>query len=133
MIVGLVLYFFGRAPVFLFDGRSAVVRSVGAGRVQLDYNHPLAGRKIIYEVKVGKMYEGDEEKVRALIGRRFLGVDTDKFDVKLLKTKIKITVPEEIFFAENIQIAKRGVALDIQRFFPDFKSVEYIEVMERRT
>jgi len=93
----------------------------------------LAGRKIIYEVKVGKMYEGDEEKVRALIGRRFLGADTDKFDVKLLKTKIKITVPDEIFFADNIQIAKRGVALDIQRFFPDFQSVEYIEVMERKT
>ncbi|HDI52882.1 MAG TPA: hypothetical protein ENF89_01885, partial [Candidatus Bathyarchaeota archaeon] len=29
------------------DGRTAVVRSVGAGRVQLDFNHPLAGRRII--------------------------------------------------------------------------------------
>src|SRR6266581_3488698 len=27
-----------------FDGRPAVVRAVGAGRVQVDYNHPLAGR-----------------------------------------------------------------------------------------
>src|SRR5947199_74824 len=26
------------------DGRPAVVRAVGAGRVQVDYNHPLAGR-----------------------------------------------------------------------------------------
>jgi len=115
------------------EGRSATVRSIGAGRVQLDYNHPLAGRRIIYEVKVTKRYEEDEEKVRALIGRRFLGVDTDSFGVKLLKRKVKIEVPDEVFFAENIQIAKRGVALDIQRFFPDFEAVEYVEVIKRKT
>jgi len=115
------------------DGRSATVRSIGAGRVQLDYNHPLAGRQIVYEVRTTERYEEDEEKVRALIGRRFPGVDTDSFGVKLLKTKVKIEVPDEIFFADNIQIAKRGVALDIQRFFPRFESVEYVEVMKRRT
>ncbi len=115
-----------------FDGRSATVRSIGAGRVQLDYNHPLAGRRIIYEVRVTDRYEGDEDKVRALIGRRFLGVESESFGLKLLKTKVKIDVPEEIFFAENIQVAKRGVALDIQRFFPKYESVEYIEVIKKR-
>jgi len=34
------------------DGRPAVIRSIGAGRVQVDYNHPLAGRQIKYKVKV---------------------------------------------------------------------------------
>src|SRR6266702_942500 len=29
------------------DGRPATVRAVGAGRVQVDYNHPLAGRPLI--------------------------------------------------------------------------------------
>src|SRR5438876_614387 len=32
-----------------FDGRRATVRAVGAGRVQVDYNHPLAGRTLIYQ------------------------------------------------------------------------------------
>jgi len=113
------------------DGRSAVVRSVGAGRVQLDYNHPLAGRKIVYHVKATVRYEGDEEKIRALIGRRFLGVDLDKFKLKMLKKKVRIQIPEEIFFGENIQIAKRGVALDVQRYFEDVDEVEYTEVIQR--
>lgn len=113
------------------NGRSATVRSIGAGRVQLDYNHPLAGRKIVYEVRATERYEGDEEKVRALIGRRFLGIDTAIFGLKLLKKKIRITVPDEIFFADNIQIAKRGVALDIHRFFPNIEAVEYVEVIKR--
>jgi peptidylprolyl isomerase len=113
------------------DGRSATVRSVGAGRVQLDYNHPLAGRRIVYEVKAAQRYEEDEGKIRALIGRRFLGIDTGLFKLKLLKKKVRIQIPEEIFFGENIQVAKRGVALDIQRYFPQFDEVEYTEVIKR--
>ena len=116
-----------------FEGRTAIVRSVGAGRVQLDYNHPLAGRRIAYEVKVTRRYKTDEERVGALIGRRFLGIDAGGFGLKLMKKKVRIKVPDEVFFAENIQIAKRGVALDIQRFFPNVETVEYVEVIKRRT
>ncbi|UCD45156.1 MAG: FKBP-type peptidyl-prolyl cis-trans isomerase [Candidatus Bathyarchaeota archaeon] len=113
------------------DGRTAVVRSVGAGRVQLDFNHPLAGRKIVYAVKATTRYDGDEEKIRALIGRRFIGIDTEKFKLKKLKKKVRIEIPDEIFFGENIQVAKRGVALDIQRYFEDVEEVEYTEVIKR--
>ncbi len=113
------------------DGRNAVIRSVGAGRVQVDYNHPLAGNKIVYDVRVDKLIEDDLEKIRALIGRRFIGVETGKFGVKKLKRKVRIEVPEEAFFGENIQLAKRGVALDILRFFPEPEEVEFVEVVKR--
>jgi len=33
-----------------FNGRLATVRSVGAGRVQLDFNPPLAGKTLVYEI-----------------------------------------------------------------------------------
>jgi hypothetical protein len=49
----------------------------------------------------------------------------------MLKKKVRIQIPDEIFFGENIQIAKRGVALDIQRFFPEVDEVEYTEVIKR--
>jgi peptidylprolyl isomerase len=113
------------------DGRTATVRSVGAGRVQLDYNHPLAGRRIVYKIRTTKRFEDDQEKIRALISRRFLGIDVDKFKLKMLKKKVRIQIPDEVFFGENIQIAKRGVALDIQRYFPDISEVEYTEVIKR--
>jgi len=113
------------------DGRTAVVRSIGGGRVQLDYNHPLAGRRIVYHVKPTLKHENDEDKIRALLGRRFLGIDLDLFKLKILKTKVKIEIPDEIFFGDNIQIAKRGVALDIQRYYEDVTEVEYTEVIKR--
>lgn len=113
------------------DGRPAVVRSVGAGRVQVDYNHPMAGRKILYRVKVTEHITDDKKKIQALIGRRFVGVEPGEFEIKQIKKTLRVGVPEKIFFGENIQIAKRGVALDILKYFPDLDEVEYYETVKR--
>jgi len=113
------------------DGRPAIIRSVGAGRVQVDYNHPLAGRQIVYKLKVVEHITDDKDKMRALIGRRFLGIDTKEFALKKTKKKLRIGIPDEIFFGENIQIAKRGVALDLLRYFEDIQEVEYYESIKR--
>ncbi len=113
------------------DGRPAIVRSVSAGRVQLDYNHPLAGRKIVYKVKAAEHIEDDKDKMRALLGRRFLGIETKEFKLKKTKKKLRIGVPDQIFFGENIQIAKRGVALDLLRYFEEIEEIEYYETIKR--
>jgi len=113
------------------DGRSAIVRSVGAGRVQVDYNHPLAGRKILYKLKVVEHITDEKDKMRALLGRRFLGIETTEFKLKKTKKKLRIGVPDQIFFGENIQIAKRGVALDLLRYFEEIDEIEYYETIKR--
>src|SRR3972149_7305791 len=40
-----------------FEGQLAVVRTLGAGRVQLDFNPPLAGKTLSYEITIGKKLE----------------------------------------------------------------------------
>jgi peptidylprolyl isomerase len=113
------------------DGRSAVVRSIGAGRVQVDYNPRLAGRKIVYTVKVTELIEDEKAKFRALIKRRFPGVDAEKFGLKKTKKRLHVEVPEEVFFGENVQIAKKALANDILRFFKSLDEVEFGEVVKR--
>ena len=113
------------------DGRPAIIRSVGAGRVQVDYNHRLAGRQIVYKLKVVEHVSDDKDKMRALIGRRFLGIDTAEFALKKTKKKLRIGIPDQIVFGENIQIAKRGVALDLLRYFEELEELEYYESIKR--
>jgi len=36
-------------------------------------------------------------------------------------------MPEEAFYIEGIQVAKRGIALDVQKFFPDVTEIKFVE------
>src|SRR5215467_13824399 len=89
------------------DGRPAVVRAVGAGRVQVDYNHPLAGRTLIYDVSIEKILDDENEKVLSIITRRVPEVKNDKFVITRQDNDLTIDVPEEAFYLSGLQIAKK--------------------------
>ncbi len=48
------------------DGAVATIKSVNSGRVIVDANHPLAGEKMLYEIKVIEKIDKDEERVKAV-------------------------------------------------------------------
>ncbi len=114
-----------------YDGKTAIVRAIGAGRVLLDFNPPLAGKTLVYEVTVKKKLEAEEEKIAALIHRRIPAVELEKFKFNVKAKTLSIEMPEEAFYLEGIQVAKRGIALDIQRFFPEITTVKFIETFKR--
>ena len=109
-----------------YGGKNAIIRSIGAGRVLLDFNPPLAGKTLVYEVTVQKKLKTKEDKVGALIHRR-LPIAEAKFPITFKEKDLSIEMPEETFYIEGVQVAKRGVAMDIQKFFPDLTAVKFIE------
>jgi len=115
-----------------FNGKPATIRTMGAGRVQLDFNPTLAGKTLIYEITVLKKLETDLEKMTALLRRRVPLVEASKFGLKIKKTEVDVEMPEEAFYLEGIQVAKRGIAMDIQKFFPAIDTVKFIELFKRQ-
>jgi peptidylprolyl isomerase len=113
-----------------YDGKMATVRAIGAGRVLLDFNPPLAGKTLVYEVTVQKKLETREEKISALIHRRIPSVEVEKFKFNVKAKVVSVEMPEEAFYIEGIQVAKRGIALDIQKFFPEITTVKFIETFK---
>jgi peptidylprolyl isomerase len=113
-----------------YGGKMATVRAIGAGRVLLDFNPPLAGKTLVYEVKVDKKLETQEEKIAALIHRRIPGVEEAKFKFTIDEKTLSVEMPEETFYLEGIQVAKRGVALDVQRFFQEITAVKFVETFK---
>ncbi|MBS7636338.1 peptidylprolyl isomerase [Candidatus Bathyarchaeota archaeon] len=113
-----------------YDGKMATVRAIGAGRVLLDFNPPLAGKTLVYEVTVKKKLETPEEKIAALIHRRIPTVEADKFKFTIKAKNVSIEMPQEAFYLEGIQVAKRGIALDIQKFFPEITAVKFTETFK---
>ncbi len=113
-----------------YEKKPAVIRTVGAGRVTIDFNPPLAGKTLIYEATVKAKLEEPEEQMSALIHRRVPLVEAAKFKLETKDADVVVHVPEEAFYLEGIQLAKRGIATDIQRFFPEVMKVEFVETFK---
>jgi len=114
------------------NGKVGTIHTITSGRVRVDFNHPLAGKTIIYEVYIRKKLTDDLGKIKAIIGRRLRGVDEEKFEVKIEDSKVRIHMPNEVFLLENIQYAKLGIAADIHKHFPQINSVIFVEEITRK-
>jgi peptidylprolyl isomerase len=112
------------------DKKMATVRAIGAGRVLLDYNLPLAGKTLVYDVTVKKKLETKAEKITALIHRRIPAVEEAKFKFVAKEKTVNVEMPEDAFYIEGIQVAKRGIALDIQKFLPKTTAVKFTETFK---
>jgi len=111
--------------------RVGTVIHVGAGRVLVDFNHPLAGKTLVYEVEVKKILKEFKDKVRYLIRRRIADIDLEK--VKILKKgkTVSIELPEDVLYSRDIHIAKRGIAQDLFKYFEGVDKVKFIEELKR--
>ena len=92
--------------VFNFDGRLAKVLSVSGGRIMVDFNHPLAGKTLIYEVNVLRKVDDLNEKIKSF------------FDV-LFKREFKFSVEGK---KVTIEIEK-NISKFVEMFKEKFKSI----------
>src|SRR4030042_1556288 len=74
------------------EGLSARVISVNSGRVRLDFNHPLAGKELVYELEIKEKLEKDEEKVRAVCD--YYGCEAE--EVKIEKEGLEIVLKNDV-------------------------------------
>jgi len=105
------------------NGRIGIVRYVGSGRVQIDFNHRYAGRVLVYEVEVLKKLEERDEKAMALVRRR---LPVDGIELGFEDGKVSIELPEAAFLIEGLQIIKRAIASDLFKYL-DADEVKFVE------
>lgn len=72
------------------NGHWATVRSVSSGRVKLDFNHPLSGKILLYEVTVLKKIEDLAEKINAILKVRAPGIDVSLQNINFEEDKVNI-------------------------------------------
>lgn len=114
------------------DGRMGTVRSITSGRVSVDFNPPLAGRTILYTVKVISSVDGDIDKVRELISRRFPKVDKASFGLEVSAPTVDVRLPEELFYTEGVQMVKRALFGEITKYLKNVTKVRFIEEYSKK-
>ena len=113
------------------DQKTGVVRFVGSGRVQVDFNHRLAGKTVVYDVNVLKSLETNEDKVNGIL-KRHLPVEDSKISSKLTGNSLDVTIPEDIFGAETLRVIKHFIQMDIFKFVPTLEKINFIETYNNK-
>lgn len=82
------------------DGAMCTIRQVTGGRVMVDFNHPLAGREVVYDVKISKVVTDKKEQLKALIAMllnisdEIIAVDGSKATLEFKQPLPDVLVPE---------------------------------------
>ena len=82
--------------VFSFDNMPARISAVSGGRVIVDFNNPLAGKYLVYDLSVKNKISDDNEKISTLIEfflKRPLEFKLEVFFHKILNNYIPTLTP----------------------------------------
>jgi FKBP-type peptidyl-prolyl cis-trans isomerase 2 len=109
--------------VFDADNMRGKVVSVSGGRVKVDFNHPLSGKVLVYDLEVKEKLEGVESKVKALL-KMYCGSD-DKVKTVTKDKEIEIEMPPLVN-----SLYKKKIADDVMRFL-GFEKVKFVETFEK--
>ena len=108
------------------DGKRGIIRYIGSGRVQIDYNHRFAGKTILFNVNVIKSLDSPNDKVDGILKNR-LPVEDTKIEFDLKDNEANIMIPEEILRADGLQIMKHFIQMDIFKFVSTLNKVNFVE------
>ena len=109
------------------DDRTGVIRYIGSGRVQIDYNHRLASRTLVYDVNVVKKIESNDDKIKYLIKRR-LPIEDEKLKFEYKDDEATIELSEDVSLLDGLQIIKKAVTSDIFKFINGLNKITFQEV-----
>ncbi|RME55414.1 peptidylprolyl isomerase [Candidatus Woesearchaeota archaeon] len=91
-----------------------VVKTVSGGRVMIDFNHPLAGKEVEYEVEIKRVVTDDNEKLKSFF-KMYLNMEP-KLNIKNNKAEVEMDVPDNF---------KDQIVKSIKERVPSIKEVVF--------
>ncbi|MFX0073325.1 MAG: peptidylprolyl isomerase, partial [Candidatus Hermodarchaeota archaeon] len=111
--------------------RGTVVR-ISQGKVMIDYNHPLAGQNIDYNLEIVDKIEEFDDKIKYfMVSKGIPEEHIPEFNMTYNKdtNSIEFTVPKMYLF-QNLTYFKFGLAMDLQSHM-EIGDVKFIETFEK--
>ncbi len=101
------------------DGMMGMIRTVSGGRTLVDFNHPLAGKELIYDFKVNKIVEDDEEKLNALLNLQ-LNLKDIKAEIKEGNASVRLNIKQNLPKPIEEKLTEH-----IKELIPSIKNIEF--------
>jgi FKBP-type peptidyl-prolyl cis-trans isomerase 2 len=97
------------------DDRQGTVRAVSGGRVIVDFNHPVSGQEVVYELDAMKEVTDKKEQVEAILAIRQFPIKSVAVNDNKADIEIQFKLPKEIETVMADEL-KRTVKLDAVTF-----------------
>jgi FKBP-type peptidyl-prolyl cis-trans isomerase SlyD len=97
--------------------------SVSSGRVRVDFNHPYAGKTVIYEVEILEKIDDPIEKVKALIELRIPRIDFEKVQIEVGENDVKIDFGEQAIDPRTLVLGEILLESDLK--FLGYEKIEF--------
>ena len=113
------------------DNKKGIIRYIGSGRVQVDYNHRYAGKTILYDINITKSLDSDDDKILEILKSR-MPVENEKIIYKKNGTVVDVIIPDEIFRADGLAIIKHFIQTDLFKFVTSLTKINFVETYENK-
>jgi FKBP-type peptidyl-prolyl cis-trans isomerase 2 len=78
------------------------VISIDGGRVRIDFNHPLAGKNLEYEIEIKGKIENPEEKIKAIVSHYF-GIEEEDIKIEIKEKEVEIILKKKFDFPSIVK------------------------------
>ncbi|MBI2652209.1 peptidylprolyl isomerase [Candidatus Woesearchaeota archaeon] len=106
------------------DGVFGVVKTVSGGRCLVDFNHPLAGKDLTYNVKINKIIDDNKEKINSLL-KMHLHIKDAEIEIK--ENAVNITSKHNVQNQTQEEFKKI-----VEKTIPAMKNVSFTIIEERK-
>lgn len=110
------------------DGKRARVLSVSSGRVRVDFNHPLAGKTLLYEVEIVEKIDDPIEQVKGLIELRLPKVNMDRVQIEVGEKEVIIDFGEQETDPKHLALGEILLEADLKAL--GYETIEFKPTVE---
>jgi len=113
----------------ILKNKSGRITGISTGRVRVDFNNPLAGKKLKISFTVHSKVETPEEKIKAII--TMAGANPDEFRIHTEGDMLDLTLPESAKYDQTWILRKIRIVKDL-RTYTDYKIIRFIEEYQKK-
>ena len=110
------------------DGVNGTIRTAAGGRTLVDFNHPLAGKDIIYEVEIKRILEDKKDKLIVLM--QMVQLLKKDYEISMDDNKAKVTLRKALHENSQVNAALLKQLTEKAKQLTGFADIEF--VMEER-
>lgn len=113
-------------------GQHGVVQTVSGGRVRVDFNHPLAGKDLQYEITILKKVTDKKEQIKALFKFHLPKSNPAELGVELKEKTVEVTTPKNDEQTRRfINLTKDIIAKDILKYVSGIEQIKIVDILDK--